>query len=197
MARITHSFDFPDRFVAGTTGRPGERTFFIQAREDGRLLSVLCEKQQVQVLADHLERILDELIRMGSSGLPVPPAVASADDLDPLDVPIEEEFRVGTMTIAWDPDAHCVQIELFAMVDEDDVDPLADIVFGEEADGMAAREALCVRLTPVDARQFVARSRSLVSAGRPACPFCAQPINPGGHICPRSNGYRKPLFDLS
>ena len=94
-------------------------------------------------------------------------------------------------------DNDCIQIELFAVVDEEDVDPLADIVFGDDAEPMAAQEALTVRLAPADARQFVARSRSLVQAGRPACPFCAQPINPTGHICPRSNGYRKPLFDLT
>ncbi|MGO4958382.1 DUF3090 family protein [Luteococcus sp. Sow4_B9] len=32
------------------------------------------------------------------------------------------------------------------------------------------------------------------AARRPACPFCSQPISPEGHICPRANGYRHPLF---
>lgn len=198
MARITHSFDFPDRFVAGTTGEPGQRTFFLQARDGARLVSVLCEKQQVEVLADHLERILDELGKLGVSGLAIPPAVAVADDLDPLDVPIDQQFRVGTMTIAWDSGNDCIQVELFDVEEEDeDADLLADIVFGEEAGEPESGEALMVRLAPSAARQFVARSHALVRAGRPACPFCSQPINPSGHICPRANGYRKPLFDLT
>ena len=190
---LVHHYEFPDRFVAGTVGQPGERTFFVQARQGSRLTSVVCEKQQVQVLADHLERVLDELARLSDGLLDIPSPRITARDLDPLDAPLQEDFRAGTMTIAWDAELSAVQVEMFTVVDEDDEEQEpADLPFsGEQPDN----ESLSVKITPEQARDFVARARSLVAAGRPACPFCAQPINPEGHICPRSNGYRRPLFD--
>jgi uncharacterized repeat protein (TIGR03847 family) len=54
MPRRRYIFDPPDRFVAGTVGEPGDRTFFIQAREGGRIVSVALEKVQVAVLAERL-----------------------------------------------------------------------------------------------------------------------------------------------
>lgn len=192
---LHHDFPQPDRFVAGTVGQPGDRTFFLQARQGNRLVSVSCEKQQVQVLAENLDRILDEVGRLtGGSVLPPPPRDAVHDN-DPLDAPIDEEFRVGTMTIAWDPAAQLVVIELFSPVDEPSDLP-EDATPEEHARDEAARaaEMMTVRLTPSAARDFVARSRAVVAAGRPACPFCGQPIDPAGHICPRANGYRRPLF---
>ncbi len=194
MPSIQHRFEFPDRFVAGTVGQPGQRTFFVQARQGNRLVSVVLEKQQVEVLADHLERILDELGKLADGTIDIPPARFAARDLDPLDAPVEEEFRAGTMTIAWDGSADAVQIELFS-VDEQDLDePGEAIDIFDEDDLSGSAETLTVSLTPDRARDFTARARALVHAGRPACPFCAQPINPEGHICPRSNGYRRPLF---
>lgn len=189
MARVTHRFNFPDRFVAGTIGSPGQRTFYLQARSASRLTSAMCEKQQVTILADHLERILDELTKLGTEGIPAP--VDRADDLGPLDQPLEEDFRVGTMTLAWDTAQECIAIELFSVVDmdpDDEADPVEQTV--EKAD-----TSMHVRLTPADARQFISRARALVVSGRPECPFCEQPINPEGHLCPRANGYRKPLFE--
>ena len=126
MAILVHRYDSPDRFVAGTVGQPGERTFFLQAREGNRITSVVVEKQQVSVLAEHLERVLDEVLRRSSGQAEVPPPVRQASDNSPLDAPITEEFRVGTMTIAWDPGASKVVIELFSNVDSSDDDSPAE-----------------------------------------------------------------------
>jgi uncharacterized repeat protein (TIGR03847 family) len=196
MAILVHRYDVPDRFVAGTVGQPGERTFFLQAREGNRMTSVACEKQQVSVLAEHLDRVLDEVLRRSAGGADVPPASSKARDTDPLDAPITEEFRVGTMTIAWDPSIDRIVIELFSNVDvveESTQEPPAATV--EESDEIEADEVFVVKITASYARDFVARAQALVAAGRPSCPFCLQPIDPQGHICPRANGYRLPLFD--
>jgi uncharacterized repeat protein (TIGR03847 family) len=196
MAILVHRYDAPDRFVAGTVGQPGERTFFLQAREGNRMTSVACEKQQVSVLAEHLDRVLDEVLRRSAGGADVPPASSKARDTDPLDAPITEEFRVGTMTIAWDPSIDRIVIELFSNVDvveESTQEPPAVTV--EESDEIEADEVFVVKITASYARDFVARAQALVAAGRPSCPFCLQPIDPQGHICPRANGYRLPLFD--
>lgn len=200
MAILVHRYDSPDRFVAGTVGEPGERTFFLQAREGNRITSVVVEKQQVSVLAEHLERVLDEVRRRSSGQAEVPPPVTRAADTSPLDAPITEEFRVGTMTIAWDPSVNKVVIELFSNVDGGEADDEEDDVPGpggaseQAAEEVDADEVIVVKISPGYARDFIARAQALVAAGRPACPFCLQPIDPDGHICPRANGYRRPLF---
>lgn len=204
---IVHRYDTPDRFVAGTVGEPGARTFFLQAREGNRITSVACEKQQVAVLAEHLDRVLEEVVRQSRGSVNVPPAQQAARDTQPLDVPITEEFRVGTMTIAWDPADLRIVIEMFsndgdedesggfgmAQAAEDDAqDVPAELV--EAAESEQAGEMFVVRISLADARDFVARAQAVVEAGRPSCPFCLQPMDPEGHICPRANGYRRPLF---
>ncbi len=199
MAILVHRYDAPDRFVAGTVGQPGERAFFLQAREGNRITSVACEKQQVSVLAEHLDRVLDEVLRRSSGDIDVPPASAKARDIDPLDAPITEEFRVGTMTIAWDPSIDRIVIELFSNVDVDedgsDEEVAAAVEETEDDTGeINADEVFVVKITASYARDFVARAQALVAGGRPPCPFCLQPLDPSGHICPRANGYRRPLF---
>ncbi|MDN5727330.1 MAG: DUF3090 domain-containing protein [Propionibacteriales bacterium] len=201
---FVHRYDSPDRFVAGTVGEPGERTFFLQAREGNRITSVACEKQQVSVLAEHLTRMLEEVARRGMSEVDAGMETAPHDN-DPLDAPITEEFRVGTMTLAWEAVTERVVIEMFAATG-DDLDPEAEGIDPEalaavaeevpvaEAAEPEASEVFVVRITPDDARTFISRAEAIVSAGRPPCPFCAQPLEPEGHICPRANGYRRPLF---
>jgi uncharacterized repeat protein (TIGR03847 family) len=197
MAILVHRYDAPDRFVAGTVGQPGERAFFLQAREGNRITSVACEKQQVSVLAEHLDKVLDEVVRRSAGEIDVPPASATARDVDPLDAPITEEFRVGTMTIAWDPSIDRIVIELFSNVDseedESEDDPAPRAAEAESSE-INADEVFVVKITASYARDFVARAQALVAAGRPPCPFCLQPLDPSGHICPRANGYRRPLF---
>ena len=197
MAILVHRYDAPDRFVAGTVGQPGERTFFLQAREGNRITSVACEKQQVSVLAEHLDKVLDEVVRRSAGEINVPPAANKARDVDPLDAPITEEFRVGTMTIAWDPTIDRIVIELFSNVDTEDdeaeAEPAAEVP-PESDDTINADEVFVVKITASYARDFVARAQALVAAGRPPCPFCLQPLDPSGHICPRANGYRRALF---
>jgi uncharacterized repeat protein (TIGR03847 family) len=197
MAILVHRYDAPDRFVAGTVGQPGERTFFLQAREGNRITSVACEKQQVSVLAEHLDRVLDEVHKRSSGQVDVPPAATAASDTQPLDAPITEEFRVGTMTIAWDPSIERIVIELFSNVDVEEAEGESESdaeLAAAAAEEIEADEVCVVKITALSAREFVARAQALISAGRPACPFCLQPIDPTGHICPRANGYRRPLF---
>src|SRR5215831_1711717 len=97
MAPQVFEYDQPDRFVAGTVGEPGQRTFYLQASDRGRVTSVVLEKQQVAALAERLDELLDEVLRR-SGGTAVPAVAPTAtDDRAPLEVPVTEEFRVGTM----------------------------------------------------------------------------------------------------
>ena len=190
MARVVHSYDDPERFVAGTVGEPGARTFFLQARAGHRLTSVACEKEQVMALAERLDVMLDEVARRFDRD---PAPQASSEDTAPLEQPIEEEFRAGTMTLAWEADAERVVIEVFAVVTgeqaelEEEEDPVTAVMESDDA------EVFVVRITELQARAFARRAVALVASGRPSCPFCGRPIDADGHICPRANGYRRHL----
>jgi uncharacterized repeat protein (TIGR03847 family) len=170
----TTVFDPPERFVAGTVGPPGGRTFFLQASGNGGLFSVSLEKVQVSVLADRVNDVLDE----HADGLATEPV--GDGDVDPLATPIEDEFRVDTLSLAWDAARRVIVIECH------DQDP-AEADEAEEVEITTLR----VVLPPAQARAFARRCARVVSAGRPACPFCGQPLDPTGHICPRANGYRR------
>ncbi len=146
------------------------------------------------MLAEHLDRVLDEVLKRTTGVTSVPPSTTKTNDTDPLDAPITEEFRVGTMTIAWDPSIDRIVIELFSNIDVEDDEEATPVIPVEEPAEIEADEVFVVKITASYARDFVARAQALVSAGRPPCPFCLQPIDPTGHICPRSNGYRRALF---
>ena len=185
---MEHRFDPPERFVAGTVGEPGQRTFFLQARGSGRVVSIALEKQQVDLLAERIGAMLDDLLQTqtGSFEEEFVPALTPEDSVDraPLDTPIEEEFRAGTMTLAWDDDAQRVIVEVFAI--EEDVAGPEDLV-----DPETEREVMVVVLPPTTARAFCERAKAVVSAGRPSCDFCGNPLDPDGHLCPRMNGFRR------
>ncbi|MEO9138818.1 MAG: DUF3090 domain-containing protein [Jatrophihabitans sp.] len=181
MMRQLHVFDRPNRFVAGTVGTPGERTFYLQAVDGPRVVSVALEKQQVVVLADRLEQLLDEIVERTGTAVQADPT-----DTDALDQPIDEEFRVAAMGLAWDGDAGVVVIEAQAPVETPEI--AEQTLLEDVEDGP---DALRVLIDPSSARAFVERARLLVSAGRPPCPLCGQPLAPGGHVCARLNGYRR------
>ena len=184
MPRRILDFDPPDRFVAGTVGQPGDRTFYLQASGGGRTVSVALEKVQVQVLAERLEELLDTARRTGADVPTVPSR--ELEDTAPLDAPVEEEFRVGAMGLAWDGDSERVVVEALAQAeggDGEEVEPLSDADEGPDA--------LRVHLRAEAVRAFVRRAQRVVAAGRPPCPLCSLPLDPEGHICPRQNGHRR------
>ena len=189
MAPVVHEFDPPERFVAGTVGPPGQRTFFLQARSGVRVVSVALEKQQVAALAERIDELLDEVMASGTNEQVVPAvAPVALEDSQPLEQPIEEEFRAGTMTLSWDPQIERIVIEVFpfteaAVVSPDQVD--------EDFEEPEPEELFLVRIPAAMARAFVQRTAQVLEAGRPSCPFCGNPIDPDGHLCVRANGFRR------
>lgn len=187
---VVHSYDPPERFVAGTVGEPGQRTFFLQARSGLRVTSVALEKQQVAILAERVDELLDQVMRDHPGGGIPAVAPAALEDRSPLEQPIEEEFRVGTMTLAWDIATQQVVIEVFPVTETETESP-EDELEDELGDADNYEEMLVVRLAAGTARAFAQRSLSVVAAGRPPCPFCGGPLDAGGHLCPRANGFRR------
>lgn len=192
MTHQVYAFEPPERFVAGTVGPPGERTFFLQARGGGRLVSVALEKVQVSLLAEKLEELLTEAHRR--FGVELPAAAPAPSDNEPLDTPVDEEFRVGTLGLAFDVDTATVVIEAIA-AGEGEADSTAPVVEDEEEETEPEPDEdldrLRVRLTPEATRAFIERAKRVVAAGRPPCPLCGQPLDPKGHLCPRHNGYHR------
>lgn len=174
MTRRLFIFDDPDRFIPGTVGEPGERAFYLQARKGDAVVSVGIEKVQVAVLAERLDDLLDAV------DAPTPPAPSQHA---PLEEPIVELFRVGAMALAWDAQRGSVVIEAQTPTEDGEYAELPD----DAADGP---DLLRVRIGPAEARAFVMRAEALLVSGRPACPFCGQPLDPTGHFCLRGNGQR-------
>lgn len=176
-------FDPVERFVAGTVGQPGERTFFIQARYGARLISVSCEKVQVQALADRLAYMLREIKQSN----PTISITRLQRDDAPLDTPIEEEFRIGVIGLAFDAERELIQIDLQEVSEGEQEE--SDFI---DVDDLSSdQDILRVLISPSMAEQFSKRALSVVNAGRQPCPFCGGPIDIRGHLCPRANGYRR------
>ena len=195
MARRVYLFNPPDRFIAGTVGEPGNRTFFLQGRDGARIVSVSLEKVQVAAMADRLGRLLLELDERGIVDLePTVPL----EDVGPLDEPLSEAFRAGTLTLGWDGDLGRVIIEAQAMTEadedegDDEVDDDDSVAAAIEqllaADDVDGPDILRVHLSATQARSFVERANRVVRSGRLPCPLCGNPLDPQGHICPRRNG---------
>lgn len=177
MSRRLWVFDPPSRCIIGTVGMPGERTFYLQVNDATSQVCVRLEKQQAAVVS---ARVLEMLAEAGQT---IDADSMARFDADPLTMPVEEDFTVGAIGLAWDP-----QIQRIVLEVHDDQAAEADEIGDDEDD---AGDTIRIVLSPEAAAQFCARTQSVVSAGRPPCPLCGLVLEPTGHICPRANGYRR------
>jgi uncharacterized repeat protein (TIGR03847 family) len=168
------------RFTVGTVGLPGERTFFIQIKAEHLTISASLEKSQVAALSERLDYMLKE-IRLVHPLAPRPQLVR---DSLPLESPVMDEFRIGSIAIFYDEEDQLIQVDFREVsLNEDDLDedsPLLDDI-----------QVVRVFISPAQAKTFHDRATLVIAAGRQPCPFCGFPIDPQGHICARANGYRR------
>lgn len=178
-------YDPPERCVAGSVGPPGQRTFFLQATDGDRRTTVSLEKEQVRLLGTSLVELLDQVAPVAGSEQ----AAASLIDTAPMDTPFDDDFRVQRLSVAWDAARERVILEAHDRPDPDDLlelDPEEDWPWS----GLPP-QSLVVVMDAAHARAFAVRCAKAMEGGRPSCPFCGQPLDPAGHICPRANGYRR------
>ena len=161
----------PDIFAADYVGQPGARTFYLQARTDTKTTTFLVEKQQVAVLAD---RLRDVLVMIDSQDT-IKNAVSARDPALTLGEPVEPEWRVGDMGLAYDEEADRVIVLLQEAQVEEEPDP----------DASSVR----LMLRRDQARTFILHAIAVVGEGRPICQLCGLPMDPAGHRCPASNGH--------
>jgi len=178
MARRVFDFNAPDRFVADAIGAPGSRTFYLQARQGGAVVTLGLEKAHLAALAGRLAGLLDA-VEVGTDVASLPGDRTSRDDA-PLEPPLVEAFRVGAISLAWDEDENRVVIEAQPASEEGEMVLTSD-------DDLIGPDLLRVRIAPARGRDFVRRAARLMAAGRPSCPFCGQPLEATGHFCPRTN----------
>jgi len=172
------SFDQPDRFIVGTIGAPGEREFYFQVRQKNILISLATEKSQATALAERITTIIREI----KKSAPLSTVNPGQTDDQPLELPLDSEFAVGAIGIAFDPASLEIEISFRAEDSEE---------FGDEVTDEESGPLVEIHLDLSMALAFAQRTMALVAAGRPLCPFCISPIDPKGHLCPRANGYRR------
>ncbi|MEZ0233922.1 MAG: DUF3090 family protein [Actinomycetota bacterium] len=167
-----------DRITAGTIGEPGSRTFYLQARARDQLVTVVVEKQQVQLLsASILELLADLELETG---------VGPSDDELGLEDPVDPMWRAGRLSIGYDHDRQLFVLEIEESMPETEGDEPPSIL-----DGAAEPEVVQLAATR---EQMFALSRygaAVAEQGRPACQFCGNPIDAEGHACPAMNGHSK------
>lgn len=170
---MSRSFELPEAEWAtvGAVGEPGQRTFYIQARQGEQLVTLKLEKQQVAALSQFLGEILADL--------PAPEDQASAGP-EALNEPVLAEWAVGSIQLAYDSSADRVVILSEEVGDEDEDAEMA----------LGGRGAARIGLTRASAAQIIRVGAELVTAGRPTCSLCGRPMDPEGHSCPRTNGHR-------
>jgi uncharacterized repeat protein (TIGR03847 family) len=155
------SFDFPraDVFWPGADGPPGQRVFFLAGGDEGGLVYLRCEKQQVAALGEYLLALLEDLS----------PEVEPADGPGTV-TPLPFAWDVGSIGVKYDEPERRVVVVLEELADEDEKPATARFCF-----------------TLPQAKAFGHFALDLVAQGRPDCGLCGLPIDPDGHACPRMN----------
>jgi len=162
---MSESFDLEtlEHFTAGAVGPVGQRVFYLQAREHRRVVTLKCEKEQVKALGEYLGRLLERLTA----------AEEAKADLALIE-PVDAVWTVGSLGVGYDEPRDRIVVIASEAVEEESQEEPATARF---------------HLTRGQAAAFVERARELIEAGRPACPLCSLPMDPDGHICPRTNGH--------
>ena len=155
-------------------GSPGKRVFYIQGRDDKRIVTLIVEKTQIQALASGVEEFLGEI----ASKFPHLFEANTEDDVEKdmhIIPPVDPLFRVGELHIGYH-----VESDLAVLI--------ANEITNEEKD---SEESITVRFwcTRSQLRAMSRWGLNVAARGRTTCPFCNELISPSeAHICPKKNG---------
>jgi uncharacterized repeat protein (TIGR03847 family) len=156
---------------AEAIGEPGRRRFRLRVMSAvGITASIWLEKQQLAALGDAIETVLaDE----GYDYVPVP-----LDDAPgaPSSPPDEDDVDLQVTQLSMGVNAEEQHIVLIATQGTPGGDTTATMTM--EFDYRRGFEL----------RQQIA---AVIAAGRPLCPLCTAPMDPGGHMCVRRNGHHR------
>jgi uncharacterized repeat protein (TIGR03847 family) len=166
MENAEHDFGEANAADAEAIGQPGARTFRLLVQSDAGAASIWMEKQQLAGIAVWLDEVLERLDREQPTNEPI---------VDPLPVgaAFDVEFRATQIGLGYSEEDGLFAIHAF---DE------------RMVNGAPAFRCL---LTRGQSRSLSRKIAEVVAGGRPLCPLCDMPIDPEGHVCPRSNGHHK------
>lgn len=162
----TPSGDEVQRLRVEALGEPGQRRFRLMAVINGETHIIWMEKQQLQALGLAIEQLLEQVPDIEAP-------ISSADAALEFDQDTHNQFRVGRIELGYDVSSNMVVISTFDLQQADD---------DESA-------ALVLRLDLRQSAELSTDAAVIVAAGRPLCPMCGQPMDPGGHVCPQQNGH--------
>ncbi len=176
MARFEIDLDPVQHITADAIGQPGQRVFYLQAwrESDVQPITIIIEKVQLQTLSAGIEQMLTEVANQNAERS-VPSAEFEEEKMR-ITPPVDPLFRGGEMGLGYDSDRDLIVILAREIVVE----------------GSDPEEASVVRFwcNRQQARQLASWSDEVVNRGRPICPLCGQPMDPGGHFCPKKNGHK-------
>lgn len=183
-----------DRITVGTIGPAGQRVFFLQAREDAVLVTLKLEKTHVALLSARLGELLHD--NPATSAIPEPA------ELD-LEEPALPDWIVGSIGLSFATEEDRVVLICEELVvgeiedDDDDDDEDDDDLFSEDLfddENVSRRSGAVARFgfTRGQAAALAIRGATLVAVGRAPCPLCGYPLDPRGHVCPKTNGHTPP-----
>jgi uncharacterized repeat protein (TIGR03847 family) len=180
-----------DRITAGAVGEPGMRTFFLQGRKGSQLVTLLMEKQQVQLLA---ASVVEILARVGGETDAEAAAEALEEEME-LEEPLVPEWRAGRLAIGYEEDRDMLVLEVEELLPGDEADEEPDPgelgVPSEESEDDPEGGKVRFWATRDQMLALARHGVAVCASGRPACQFCGNPIDAEGHTCPAMNGHRE------
>lgn len=152
---------------ADAVGQPGQRRFRLRAISPGGTYAfVWMEKEQLAAIGEAIETTLEHAeVDLAPSG-PVEP-----EPVFPLEANLDLDVRAGRLSLGLNEETRRI------------------VIVGAEAPTETEGEAVSLEFDFDTARRLRAQINEVVAAGRPPCAFCGAPIDPEGHVCPRSNGH--------
>ena len=154
---------------ADAVGEPGNRRFRLLVEAEYGSACLWMEKQQLFQLATAIQRLLSTSDLTGSDAPSAMPQRTGDQSF---------EFQVGQLMINDESRGPILQLQAN---DQDETDSRIPTIG-----------------TLIDLGQLKAQAEealTVCAAGRPRCPLCGVPMEPGGHQCVRTNGYHKDLVD--
>lgn len=179
MTGKTYEMNPVEAITAGAVGEPGHREFYIQARTPEASVTLLAEKVQVLLLAQGVYQLLAQIEERHAAE--PPPLLIEAADLG-LRLPLQPDFRVASMELAYHSSTDLVELVAHELIEEE-----------PETEGLPeAGSPSVARLhaTRAQMRAMADHAVEVAARGRPLCPFCGQPDEAQGHVCPKRNGHR-------
>lgn len=154
---------------AEAVGQPGQRRFRLRAiSQGGSYAFVWMEKEQLTAIGEAIETTLEHAeVDLTPTGPPEPEPVF------PLQANFDLDVRAGRLSLGLNEETRRI------------------VVVAAEGASEIEGEAISLEFDFDTARRLRLQINEVVAAGRPPCPFCGAPIDPEGHVCPRSNGHQR------